>query len=65
MTILVTNERGAEVSKTRVKSITEQEFKQILFAKLIRPASLEDVHGTHHKRTLYRHPRTGQHFVEK
>jgi len=50
--------------KTRVKSVTEQEFKQLLFAKLIRPASLEDVRGTHHKRALYRHPCTGQYFVE-
>lgn len=52
------------MNKTRMKSVTEQEFKQLLFAKLIQPASLEDVHGTHHKRALYRHPRTGQYFVE-
>lgn len=43
--------------------ITEEEFRLLLAAKKIRPASLEDVHGTHHKRPLYRHPRTGQFYT--
>lgn len=53
------------MSKTRIRSVTEQEFKLLLFANLIRPASLEDVYGKRHKRTLYRHPNTGQYFVEE
>lgn len=47
----------------RTKSVTVEEFKRLLAAKLIRPASLDDVYGTHHKRTLYRHPNTKQYFV--
>ena len=35
----------------------------MLAARLIRPASLEDVCGTHHKRPLFRHPRTGQWYT--
>ena len=48
----------------REKKITAEEFKQLLQNKQIRPASLEDVYGTHHKRPLYRHPNTGAWFVE-
>jgi hypothetical protein len=48
---------------SREKSVSEDEFKRMLAAKLIRAASLEDVSGTHHSRSLYKHPRTGQWFV--
>lgn len=47
----------------RLQDITEEEFRRLLLAKLIRPSSLEDVHGTHHQRPLYRHPRTGQYYT--
>ena len=46
-----------------VTQVTEEEFKALLKSGKIRPASLEDVHGTHHKRPLYKHPRTGQYYV--
>ena len=49
---------------SRLKTVTEEEFKLLLRAKKIRPASLEDVHGTHHSRPLYKHPRTGEFYVE-
>ncbi len=45
-------------------STTPEQFKALLLAKKIRPASLEDVYGTHHKRPLYRHPNTNQFYVE-
>jgi len=48
----------------RYRSTTVEEFKSLLQAGAIRPASLEDVHGTHHSRGLYRHPNTGQWYVE-
>ena len=47
----------------RLQAITIEEFKRLLAAKLIRPASLEDVHGTHHQRPLYKHPNTNQLYV--
>lgn len=47
----------------RLQVVTEAEFRELLRAKLIRPASLEDVNGTHHKRNLYRHPNTQQYYV--
>jgi hypothetical protein len=48
----------------RLKKATEEEFKKLLQDKKIRPASLQDVEGLHHKRALYKHPRTGQYYVE-
>lgn len=48
----------------RIVNVTPEEFKALLFSKAIRPASLEDVYGTHHKRPLYRHPNTNQYYVE-
>ena len=47
----------------RELKITEAKFKELLRAKKVRPASLEDVNGTHHRRPLVKHPRTGQWFV--
>ena len=47
----------------RLRNTTKEEFKRLLAEKAIRPASLEDVSGTHHKRALYKHPNTGQFFV--
>jgi len=47
----------------RLRHITPKQFKALLFAGLIRPASLNDVEGTQHKRPLYRHPNTHQFFV--
>lgn len=49
----------------RLKVIPVDEFKALLKASKIRPASLEDVHGTHHQRNLYRHPNNNQFYVEK
>lgn len=43
---------------------TPEKFKELLISKKIRPASLEDVSGTHHKRNLYKHPNTQQYYVE-
>lgn len=48
---------------TREVQVTSEEFKALLQDKKIRPASLEDVSGTHHKRALFKHPNTGQWFV--
>lgn len=48
----------------RLREIDEDTFKKLLVAKRIRPASLDDVNGTHHKRPLYKHPRTGQYYTE-
>ena len=47
----------------RIKKISEEKFKQLLLNKEIRLASLDDVNGTHHKRPLYRHPRTDQFYT--
>ena len=47
----------------RTKKLSEEEFKQMLLNKEIRPATLDDVTGTHHKRPLYKHPRTKQFFT--
>jgi hypothetical protein len=44
--------------------ITVDEFKSMLQNKEIRPASLEDVWGTHHKRAIYLHPNTKQPYVK-
>jgi hypothetical protein len=44
--------------------ITVDEFKSLLFKKEIRPASLEDVWGTHHNRPIYIHPNTKQPYVK-
>lgn len=54
---------GFDVLRNRKVEVTVEEFKRLLSEKKIRPASLEDVHGTHHKRTLYKHPNTGQLYV--
>jgi len=43
--------------------VTSEQFRRLLAVKAIRPASLDDVLGTHHKRSLYRHPNTGAYFV--
>lgn len=43
--------------------VSEDEFKRMLAAKEIRPASLEDHYNTHHDRPIYKHPRTGQRYV--
>lgn len=47
----------------RLLEVSVEEFKKLLAQRQIRPASLEDVNGTHHKRPLYRHPITGQYYV--
>lgn len=44
--------------------ISVEEFKRLLEAKEIRPASKDDVYGTHHQRPLYLHPNTGQYYVK-
>ena len=45
-------------------AVSVEEFKRLLKAKEIRPASKDDVFGTHHKRPLYKHPNTGQYYVK-
>jgi hypothetical protein len=47
----------------RLVDVSVEEFKKLLLSKKIRLASLEDVHGTHHKRKLYKHPNTGQYYA--
>jgi hypothetical protein len=47
----------------RESVIGKEEFKKLLQDKKIRPASLADVHHTHHNRKLVKHPNTGQYFV--
>lgn len=54
---------GLKTIHKRTAEDHEGEFRLLLAAKKIRPASLEDVHGTHHQRPLYRHPRTGQYYT--
>lgn len=49
--------------ETRLVQTTVEEFKELLKAGKIRPASLEDVNGTHHTRALYKHPNTKAWFV--
>lgn len=49
--------------RSRLQEITSNQFKELLVAKCIVPASLDDVLGTHHNRPLYRHPNTGDYFV--
>jgi hypothetical protein len=44
--------------------ITVEEFKNLLSKKQIRPASLDDVWGTHHERPIYLHPNTKQPYVK-
>jgi hypothetical protein len=58
------SEAKAEKSSSRETKVGVEEFKSLLQNKKIRPASLNDVEGTHHKRKLYKHPNTGQWFVE-
>lgn len=48
----------------RPRAITPEQFIALLRAKRIRPASLQDVEGLHHKRPLYLHPNTKQPWVE-
>jgi hypothetical protein len=47
-----------------VIEISVDEFKKMLKNKEIRPASLEDIWGTHHNRPIYQHPNTKQPFVK-
>lgn len=47
----------------REMKVTKEEFKRMLEKKAIRPASLDDVQGTHHNKPIIRHPNTNQWFV--
>ena len=51
------------LDQRRVQAITANQFRELLHHKMIVPASLDDVHGTHHRRPLYRHPNTAQFYV--
>jgi hypothetical protein len=51
------------LNNKRILTVSVAEFKRLLETKHIRPASLEDVNGTHHTRALYRHPNTKQWYV--
>jgi hypothetical protein len=46
------------------KEISTEDFKRMLKNVEIRPASLEDVWGTHHDRPVFLHPNTKQPFVK-
>ena len=46
------------------QQIEPEKFEQMLKAGLIRPASVDDVWGTHHDRPIYDHPNTGQPYVQ-
>ena len=50
-------------TKKRVLTWTPSVFQIALRERTIRPASLDDVTGTHHNRKLVRHPNTQQWFV--
>lgn len=54
----------SSIAKKRLKDVSVEEFKALLISKKIRPASLQDVEGLHHKRNLYRHPNTKEYYVE-
>jgi hypothetical protein len=60
--IIVDKTKGDLLVK-RLVDVSVEEFKKLLLSKKIRPASLEDVNGTHHKKKLYKHPNTGQYYV--
>jgi len=45
------------------QDIEPAKFKSLLEAGAIRPASVDDVWGTHHDRPLINHPNTGQPYV--
>lgn len=49
---------------SRIHHVSEATFRTLLASGAIRPASLDDVLGTHHNRPLYRHPRTQAWFVQ-
>ena len=44
--------------------IDRETFRRLLTEKRIRPASLDDVWGTHHNRPIYKHPNTEEFYVE-
>ena len=49
----------------RLVFVSEAGFQHMLLRdRIIRPASLDDVLGTHHQRDLYRHPNTKQFYVK-
>jgi hypothetical protein len=48
----------------KAQPIERETFKRLLQEKRIRPASLDDVWGTHHDRPIYEHPNTGAPYVE-
>lgn len=52
-----------KIAAGRERKVSPEEFKLLLWSKRIRPASLDDVRGTHHRRALYVHPSTGQWYV--
>ena len=56
--------KSARETGDRIQSVSTEEFVALLHTKQIRPASLDDVQGTHHKRALYKHPNTGQFYVK-
>ena len=47
----------------RVSEMSSIEWRIALLERTIRPASLDDVWGTHHQRPLYKHPNTGQWYT--
>lgn len=50
--------------QNRIKIVSEYTFRRLIKDGRIRGASLNDIHGTHHTRNLYEHPRTKQLYVE-
>lgn len=61
MLCLSLNREGCEMKV--VRHVDKPTFKAWMEKKLIRPASLEDVWGTHHDRRIWAHPNTGTPFV--
>lgn len=53
----------AQPHKKRILNWHPSMFQIALRARTIRPASLDDVEGTHHKRKLVRHPNTNDWYV--
>lgn len=52
------------IKRHRLRKCSEQEFIELLRAKMIRPAGPDEIGGAFKGEPLYKHPRTRQYFVE-
>lgn len=58
-------ERKKQQLDKRLKTVSTEEFKQMVNNRTIRSASMEDILGTHHQKPLYQHPNTGYLWVQQ